>query len=129
LDRQRIRGTRPINGQITTSGEQEDFRTRFDWLPNHDDVVLTVRETAHGLKVLYASGHLLEYAVFDLAEIALAKANDYRIAFDRGGVAATMQGITITRDAITYTPDNLRPPQLRVESCGQNRTIIIYPAP
>jgi len=93
---------------ITASGEQEDFRTRFDWLPDHDDIVLTVRETAHGLKVLYASGHLLEYAVFDLAEIALAKANDYRVAFDRGGVDAAMQAIVTTPDAITYTPDNLR---------------------
>lgn len=92
---------------ITASGEQEDFRTRFDWLPDYDDIVLTVRETAHGLKVLYASGHLLEYAIFDLAEIALAKANDYRIAFDRGGVEVAMQAITTLPTVYTYTPANL----------------------
>lgn len=92
---------------ITVSGEQEDFRTHFDWLPDHEDIVLTVRETAHGLKVLYPNGHLLEYAVFDLAEIALAQANDYHVAFDRGGVEAAMQAITTLPDVDTYTPANL----------------------
>lgn len=78
---------------ITRSGTQEAFRTTFTWLPGHHDIVLTVRETAHGLKVLYASGHLLEYAVFDLAEIAQAKANDFRVVFDRGGVTAAVEAI------------------------------------
>jgi len=93
---------------ITASGAQEDFRTCFDWLPDHDEIMLTVRETSHGLKVLYVSGHILEYAVFDLAEIALAKANDYRVAFDRGGVAAAMQTIATAPHTDTYTRDNLR---------------------
>lgn len=94
---------------ITISGRQEDFRTRLDWLPDHENIVLTVRETTHGLKALYASGHLLEYAVFDLAEITLAKANDYRVAFDRGGVTAAMQAIAATtRDTHHYSQDNLQ---------------------
>ncbi|MFW5709600.1 MAG: hypothetical protein ACOCX5_05205 [Chloroflexota bacterium] len=92
---------------ITASGAQEDFRTNFDWLPDHDEIVLTIRETEHGLKILYASGHLLEYAVFDLAEIALAKANDYRVAFDRGGAEAAMQAIATLPTVDTYTSANL----------------------
>ncbi len=78
---------------ITESGLQELFRTTFDWLPNRESVVLTVRETEHGLKILYADGHLLEYAVFDVAEIAVAKANDYAVVFDKGGVTAAMAKI------------------------------------
>lgn len=93
---------------ITTSGEQEDFRTQFGWLPDQKDIVLTVRETAHGLKVLYASGHLLEYAVFELAEIALAKVNDYAIVFDRGGVTAALRQIVSSPENRLYSPENLQ---------------------
>lgn len=93
---------------ITASGNQEEFRTRFDWLPDHDDIVLTVRETQHGMKILYSSGHLLEYAVFDLEEISVAKANDYAIAFDRGGLGAVMQAIATTPDTTSYSHNSLR---------------------
>lgn len=37
---------------ITTTGAQEHFRTHFDWLPDHESIVLAVRETQHGLKIL-----------------------------------------------------------------------------
>ncbi|MCC7207592.1 MAG: hypothetical protein IT323_09805, partial [Anaerolineae bacterium] len=65
---------------ITTPGAQEHFRTHLDWLPDPDSIVLAVRETAHGLKILYTSGHILEFAVFDLAEIGAATVNDFAIA-------------------------------------------------
>ncbi|MEO1440380.1 MAG: hypothetical protein AAFV33_08240 [Chloroflexota bacterium] len=91
---------------ITASGLQEDFRTRFDWLPAPNAIVLTVRETVHGLKVLYADGHLLEYAVLDVEEIALAKANDYAVAFDRGGVTDAMQKIAPSDPAATSDPQH-----------------------
>lgn len=91
---------------ITESGLQEDFRMRSDWLPNPNEIVLTVRETAHGLKVLYADGHLLEYAVFDIDEIALAKANDYAVAFDRGGVTDAMRKIALSEPAATSDPQH-----------------------
>ena len=93
---------------ITTNGIQEEFRARFDWLPDHETIVLTVRETQHGLKVLYATGHLLEYAVFDLDEIAVAKANDYAIAFDRGGVEAAMRRIATPQGVRNYSSDSIR---------------------
>jgi hypothetical protein len=80
---------------ITHPGVQEHFRTHYDWLPDHEQIVLTVRETEHGLKILYADGHLLEYAVFDVAEISVAKANDYLVVFDLGGVAEAMQKIAV----------------------------------
>jgi hypothetical protein len=49
-------------------------------------VALSFRETEHGLKVIYDDGHLLEFAVFDLDEIALASVNRFRVLLDRGGV-------------------------------------------
>src|SRR4051794_23878352 len=71
---------------ITRAGEQEAFRTDLAWLPHADTIVLSFREMEHGLKVLYEDGHMLEFAVFDLDEMALARINRYRVLLDRGGV-------------------------------------------
>ena len=75
---------------IVRDGEQEGFRRDLSWLPDAGGLVLSYRETAHGLKALYQNGHLLEFAVFDLHELRLAKVNRYRILLDRGGVADAM---------------------------------------
>lgn len=71
---------------ITTPGEQEAFRTNPFWVPHPEQLALWFRETRHGVKALYDDGHLLEFAVFDLDEIALAAVDRWRVAFDRGGV-------------------------------------------
>src|SRR5690349_1028660 len=71
---------------IVRSGVQERYRTDLGWLPRPDGIALRVRETEHGRKVIYDDGHLVEFAVFDVDEIALAGVNRYRILFDRGGV-------------------------------------------
>ena len=60
---------------ITRTGEQEALRVDLGWLPDGDRVALAFRETEHGLMVVYDDGHLLEFAVFDLDEIALAGVN------------------------------------------------------
>ena len=73
---------------IVGDGEQERFRTDLAWLPDAERVALSFRETEHGVKVVYDDGHLLEFAVFDAQEIALAGVNRYRVLLDRGGVAA-----------------------------------------
>jgi len=78
---------------ITEHDQQAWFRTHFEWLPDHTDIVLTVRETAHGLKILYQNGHMLEYAVFDAEELHMARANDYLVLFDRGPVGVLMAEI------------------------------------
>jgi Streptomycin adenylyltransferase len=78
---------------VVKAGEQERFRRDLSWLPDSGDVVLSYRETAHGLKVLYRDGHLLEFAVFDPEELHLAKVNRYRVLLDRGGIAEAMAAI------------------------------------
>lgn len=76
---------------ITVAGTQESFRQDLGWLPESERIVLKVRETAHGLKVLYEDGHLLEFAIFDEAELHLAKVNDYRVLFDRAHLEADLR--------------------------------------
>src|SRR3954447_20592792 len=72
---------------ITRAGAQEEVRNDLSWLPNGERIALSLRETDHGLIVIYDDGHLLEFAVFDLEEIALAGVNRSHVLLDRGGVA------------------------------------------
>ncbi|MGN6798494.1 MAG: hypothetical protein ACTHKS_10110 [Gaiellaceae bacterium] len=71
---------------ITERGAQESLRQDLSWLPARERIAFSFRETEHGLRVLYDDGHLLEFAVFDVEEIALAGVNRYRTLLDRGGV-------------------------------------------
>jgi hypothetical protein len=71
---------------ITPPEGQEPLRSDLSWLPHRQRIALWFRETEHGLNVIYDDGHLLEFAVFDLEEIALAGVNRYRVLLDRGGV-------------------------------------------
>ncbi len=68
---------------MTKSGKQEELRQNLTWLPNHENIVLALRETEHGLKVLYRDGHLVEFAVFDTKELYLSKVNRYLLLFER----------------------------------------------
>ena len=71
---------------VTRPGEQESLRAAADWLPDKDRIAIWFRDTAHGLKVIYDSGHLLEYAVFDTDEYEQIRVNRFRVLLDRGGI-------------------------------------------
>jgi hypothetical protein len=81
---------------VTRAGEQEQLRLDLSWLPRESEVALAFRETSHGLKVLYGDGHLLEFAVFDLDDVGLARVNRYRVLLDRGGLAERMDDVART---------------------------------
>jgi hypothetical protein len=78
---------------IVEPGDQEHFRTELSWLPTPERIVLAMRETAHGLKVVYDDGHLLEFAVFDPDELELARVNRYRVLLDRSDIARRMAAV------------------------------------
>lgn len=75
---------------IVEPGTQEEFRTGLGWIPSADRIVLSYRETMHGLKVLMEGPHLLEFAVFDPDEVSLARVNRYRVLLDRCGLEARL---------------------------------------
>ena len=85
---------------IVKDGTAEGFRQDLSWLPRHEEIILSPRETEHGLKVLYEDGTLLEFAVFEIGELPTHMApKDNRVVFDRGGVAEIIASITkITPD-------------------------------
>jgi lincosamide nucleotidyltransferase len=91
---------------ITESGKQETFRTDVSWLPHTERIVLNIRETAHGLKILYDNAHLLEFAVFDIDELKQVRVNDYRILLDKAGLAAIVsQRVTDTLPVVDMRRD------------------------
>ena len=91
---------------VVQPGTQESFRSNLDWVPRHDQIVLSFRETAHGVKAIFRDGHLIEFAVFDPDELALARINRYRALFDRERIGerlvrvaqATVRGMTPPSD-------------------------------
>ena len=78
---------------IVQSGRQDSYRDNYDWLPSAEEIVWAFRETVHGVKVLYRSGHLLEYAIFDENELNLAKTNRYRVLLNRADIEERMSQI------------------------------------
>lgn len=78
---------------IVEAGAQPDFRGNLDWLPDAAQIALAFQETEHGMKVVYQSGHLLEFAVFDPEELNLARSNRYRVLLDKGAVGEQMTAV------------------------------------
>ena len=78
---------------VVRPGAQERFRQDLGWLPDAAQVALSFRETAHGLKVVYLTGHLLEFAVFDPDELYLARVNRYRVLLDRADIGVRMRAV------------------------------------
>jgi hypothetical protein len=72
---------------VTDEGTPERYRTELTWLPESDQIGYWFRETPHGLKALYRSGLLVEFAVFDRAEFAGCAISHYSVPIDRGGIA------------------------------------------
>lgn len=92
---------------VTRPGAQERYRRDLDWLPGSAGaVVLTFRETAHGVKALLGSGHLIEFAVFDPEELALARVNRYAVLLDKADVVARLARV---REATVSTSADHRP--------------------
>lgn len=78
---------------VTVDGAADAVRAETGWLPRSDHVVVSFSETAHGRSVIYADGHLVEYAVFDDHDVEIARANAYRVLFDGCNLDARMQAM------------------------------------
>jgi hypothetical protein len=78
---------------ITQDGTPEQLRTDLSWLPDADDIGYWFRDTPHGLKALYRSGLLLEFAVFDRAEFDACALNHAEVVIDGGGIAEAAASI------------------------------------
>lgn len=91
---------------VVREGTQERFRTDLDWLPDPEEVVFAVRETEHGLKVIYRSGAVLEFAVASREEVSTFGGSPYAVVLDRADVTARMEAAPTTPPPAE--PDDLR---------------------
>lgn len=78
---------------LVRTGMQERFRRQLDWLPEHESIAFASRETAHGVKVVYGDGFVLEFAVFDNEELAQSVVNHHVLAFGDDVIASILPGI------------------------------------
>jgi hypothetical protein len=78
---------------FTKEGEAETLRQDLSWLPDHEQIAMRPRETAHGLKVVYESGQVLEFAVFNDSELEIVSVNDYSVAVDKTNIAERMNTV------------------------------------
>lgn len=91
---------------IVPDAYTEAYRSGVEWLPpRHVPFVHHFRNTLHGARVIYADGHLLEYAVFTPDELALSRNHHARIVFDRlgdlpGRLAATLRPPAVRLEAV-----------------------------
>ena len=89
----------------------ERYRQDLSWLPEGPDIVLSPRETGHGLKVVLADGHVMEFAVASLEDVATFAAHHWRVVHDTGPLTAVIESIaarTAREIAERPAPDLLR---------------------
>lgn len=79
---------------ITPLGQQETLKKDLTWLPNADTVVLAFQDAQHEMRFLYADGHLVELAVFDLDELQEARINRYRVLIDKDEITEVVEGLS-----------------------------------
>jgi hypothetical protein len=79
---------------ITESNDQEPLRRDLSWLPNSEEIAFWFRETEHGLKVVYRSGEVLEFAIFDCDELRGCTVNHHRLAYGNEEVQSALSTAT-----------------------------------
>jgi lincosamide nucleotidyltransferase B/F len=78
---------------VTLEGTATPLRNDPSWLPDAESILGWFVETAHGRSAVYEDGHLVEVAIFEDPELELARANDFRVLYDRGGIEVRLERI------------------------------------
>ncbi len=81
---------------ITIDEQAEPMRQNLEWLPFTETIAYWARETAHGLKVVYKDGTILEFAVFTLDQLSNSVVNHFAVALDKSDVESRAQSIQAT---------------------------------
>lgn len=90
---------------VVKVGSGERLRKDLSWLPNYETISIAARETAHGLKVVYPNGHVVEFAVFEDPELELASANYWSVPVDKANITARVQAIEARTAGAAFEED------------------------
>ena len=78
---------------ITEAGAQNSYLTDFSWLPDAENIAITVRHGERYRSAVYRDRHKVEFAVLDVDEARDGKIERYGVLIDRGGVAELIESI------------------------------------
>jgi lincosamide nucleotidyltransferase B/F len=96
---------------ISDAGAQDTLLEDLSWLPDYQNIALTVKHLPHGLTIVFHNRHKVEFAVFDATEMGSGRVERYRVLIDRGGIAelvATVHDATLRQaQARPVTLENL----------------------
>ena len=84
---------------VTREGAAAPLRNDPSWLPDAESIIGWFVETSHGRSAVYDDGHLVEVAIFEDSELELARANDFRVLYDGGGLQVRLEQITASTAA------------------------------
>lgn len=89
---------------VVKPGAGDTYRNELSWIPDIEQSVLHPQETAHGLKVVFEDGRVLEFAVFEDSELELAALNAYAVPVDKADLTARCAAIA-AKSAVTRPYD------------------------
>jgi len=93
---------------MTELGKQGSLVEDLSWLPDYENIAITVHHLPYGRTIVFNSRHKIEFAVFDVNEARSGKVDRYRVLIDRGQITEliaaihedTRQQVKIRRDAL-----------------------------
>lgn len=80
---------------ITSPGSQASYLDTFSWLPQADNILITVRHGVSYRTVLYENKHKVEYAVFDAGEAGRGKIERFQVLIDRRDIGSLAKSIQL----------------------------------
>jgi len=78
---------------ITTAEGQAHFLNDLSWLPDQATIALALRPATEYYTVLYTTGHIAEFAVFALTDLARGQLDHYRMLFDKNDIHMQLQAV------------------------------------
>ena len=78
---------------ITEPGAQDILVQDLSWLPDHQEIAITVPHGKNRRTLLFRNRHKAEFAVFDVDEARTGKIERYKVLIDRNQVAQLIEAI------------------------------------
>ncbi|MCX6046580.1 MAG: hypothetical protein NT075_15860 [Chloroflexi bacterium] len=76
---------------IAAPSKADELLADLAWLPDADQIIAPIRQAQSYYTVLYASGHVAEFAVFTPDSMTSGQLSTYRVMFDRIGLSKPLE--------------------------------------
>ena len=78
---------------ITEPGMQDSFVEDLSWLPDYQNIAITIKHGPRGRTILFRNRHKVEFLVFDAGEAQAGKVERYTVLIDRDRIAELLETI------------------------------------